>query len=1148
MRALRILSLLTVTIFLGASVRFARAQAPSVSADWRTYTDLDYGFRFSYPATWSVEVLFTDLYSDPTVNNKRIALRDETASLAYVSVWTLAEGQSLQEWMTVHRQHFYSENAKIPTSVNAVVAGTPAWFIVSPPEEQTPGVAASILQRGGRVYAIEYIARDKGAAQGDFARVLDSFAFSGQTVTPASLPTLPWFEFDATLLVQDCCGYHDGQPNPYTCVGGNCVWWAAFKRDDITTENLGNAMYWITNAPNYGFPVGKAPVAGAVVVYQPGVQWASSIGHVAYVESLSGSNPNNFTITEMSYGGSCNVNTRTSWVQDGVDFIYRKDTVVRPSYVDASDGTYPAKVSVTWNASAGATRYQVWRAATSSSAEAVKLADNILTASYDDATVTPGLLYYYWVIACNGSICTNFSSYNTGFASPALPPDPPPAPAASDGLHADRISVTWASVSAADRYEVWRGTAPGPAAAVLLDGSASNPYSDASAAPGVLYYYRVKACNPAGCSAFTPLDSGYVAGLGVPAGVSASDGEFADAVRVSFMSVSGALDYEVYRSATNDLGSATFLGAIAASPFQDETAESTGSYYYWVRAHNASETGPFSDPDSGSRAVVTLPGAFVKVSPANEASNQLSDLSLSWAESAGALSYEYCLDTLDDGACNAGWTNVGLNTSVSLSDLASTLTYYWQVRALGVEGLTYADGGSAAWWHFSSHAQCYVLHLAHSGSGVNPVASPTKSPVCAQAGTYVAGESISLSGALADPAWRIASWTGTNNNSATTATNTLTMPADHRTALVNYAPNCFALTVTKNGPGTVPTASPASSVGCSAGNYAPGEVVTLSGAAPSRGYYISSWTGTSNNSSTAATNTVFMSGNAHTAGVTYSPECYSLNFDYDPPGAGSVAIQYSDRCNSGAFPYDSVVTITASPASGIYRFLNWSGHATGTANPVQVTMVRDTVITAHFEQSTFVDVPFNHPQYAYIQALWDGGYTAGCSTDPRSFCPDTILNRAMSAVFILRGDFGADYSPSFGPEIIFADDWSPGDWAQVWAEAMWAEGLTAGCSAEAHLFCPWEQFPRVQASIFGLRLKYGASYIPLPATGTLLADVTPAYANWDWGGAWIEQAYLEGLLPACGSQGGKPLFCPDSLVNRAWAAYLIVQAKGLPLP
>ena len=201
----------------------------------------------------------------------------------------------------------------------------------------------------------------------------------------------------------------------------------------------------------------------------------------------------------------------------------------------------------------------------------------------------------------------------------------------------------------------------------------------------------------------------------------------------------------------------------------------------------------------------------------------------------------------------------------------------------------------------------------------------------------------------------------------------------------------------------------------------------------------------------------------------------------------------------------------------------------------------------------FVDVPSNYaetlggtsyPLYAYIQALWDAGYTAGCSTNPLSYCPAQTMTRAESAVFMLRGNFGSGYTPPAGPWNTFVDDWTPGLWAEKWAQGMWNAGMTAGCLTNPLRFCPWDQFPRDQAAVFGLRMKYGMNYTPPPATGTVFADMTDTSY---WGTKWAEQAYLDGLLPVCGTQGGKPLFCPNDLVDRAWGAYLIVKAKDLPL-
>ncbi len=81
--------------------------------------------------------------------------------------------------------------------------------------------------------------------------------------------------------------------------------------------------------------------------------------------------------------------------------------------------------------------------------------------------------------------------------------------------------------------------------------------------------------------------------------------------------------------------------------------------------------------------------------------------------------------------------------------------------------------------------------------------------------------------------------------------------------------------------------------------------------------------------------------------------------------------------------------------------------------------------------------------------------------------------------------------------------------------------------------------------IFALRLKYGTLYSPPPATGTVFADMAnPGY----YATAWAEQAYKDGIIPACGTTAGKPNFCPKVLVSRGLAAYMIVRAKGLTMP
>lgn len=73
---------------------------------------------------------------------------------------------------------------------------------------------------------------------------------------------------------------------------GYCTYYVASRRNIPWN---GNAWQWYGNAIGYGRPVGSTPVAGAVMV-----TWESSVGHVAYVESVNG---NSFTVSEMNYAG-----------------------------------------------------------------------------------------------------------------------------------------------------------------------------------------------------------------------------------------------------------------------------------------------------------------------------------------------------------------------------------------------------------------------------------------------------------------------------------------------------------------------------------------------------------------------------------------------------------------------------------------------------------------------------------------------------------------------------------------------------------------------------------------------------------------------------------------------------------------------------
>lgn len=69
-------------------------------------------------------------------------------------------------------------------------------------------------------------------------------------------------------------------PNSYPF--GQCTWGAAHLAHD-NVNHLGNAGMWYINAIRRGLPVGSIARVGATVVFAPGVQGASGIGHVGHV-------------------------------------------------------------------------------------------------------------------------------------------------------------------------------------------------------------------------------------------------------------------------------------------------------------------------------------------------------------------------------------------------------------------------------------------------------------------------------------------------------------------------------------------------------------------------------------------------------------------------------------------------------------------------------------------------------------------------------------------------------------------------------------------------------------------------------------------------------------------------------------------------
>jgi len=85
----------------------------------------------------------------------------------------------------------------------------------------------------------------------------------------------------------------------------------------------GDARYWAKNAAAVGWSVGAGPRAGSIAVFQPGVDGAGAIGHVAWVEQFY-PNRNQILVSEMHFPNLGRVDYRlvSPAVHSGLRYIY----------------------------------------------------------------------------------------------------------------------------------------------------------------------------------------------------------------------------------------------------------------------------------------------------------------------------------------------------------------------------------------------------------------------------------------------------------------------------------------------------------------------------------------------------------------------------------------------------------------------------------------------------------------------------------------------------------------------------------------------------------------------------------------------------------------------------------------------------------
>lgn len=306
--------------------------------------------------------------------------------------------------------------------------------------------------------------------------------------------------------------------------------------------------------------------------------------------------------------------------------------------------THCEDITIAWTDISAATGYRVFRNGTQVGTD---LAAHVT--SFVDQSASAGISYPYTVQAlsatCAGSVSATVNGQMLGH----------PAQVSGVGATTDRCSdifVTWTDLSGETGYRVYRN-------GTLISGDlAANrtSYSDATAAAGVSYDYRVMAF-AGSCSG---TQSASVAGRrltnpGQVTNVTASNNRCSD-IRVTWTDAGNGVGYRVLR---NGAQVSADLPEHSTS-FADSNATSGVTFNYTVVAFNGSCTGTASTAAQGIR--LSAPPAVANFAAS---SDRCSDIRITWTDLSTETGYRLYRNGVQLGNDLAANTNAYIDSTVT---------------------------------------------------------------------------------------------------------------------------------------------------------------------------------------------------------------------------------------------------------------------------------------------------------------------------------------------------------------------------------------------------------------------------------------------------------------------------------------------------
>lgn len=399
-----------------------------------------------------------------------------------------------------------------------------------------------------------------------------------------------------------------------------------------------------TGATNYN--VYRSTTSGSY-----GAALATAVGTNAYTDATA-ANGTTYFYTVTSNNGSESAMSNEATIRPVASFSITSATTISTTQVD-----------VTWPAVAGAAAYDL-KYGTATGVYSTTLTNQ--TSPVSLTGLSPGSNYFIVVVARNAvGPGTYFQSpevsAQTAFGAPGGV-----AVTATPGS----AVVTWAAVSGAASYKIFRSTTSGTYGAALATGLTSPTYTDNTVSNGTTYYYVVRAVNS------VPADSADSAEVSIQP---ISTFTFTSATPTSSSNINlvwtaatGATSYDVrYGTST---GSYTTTLTNQTSPLSVTGLAANTTYYFQVQAKNAVGTGAtVNSSELSAKTATAAPSGLVATATTGQ-------ISLTWAVTTGATNYNVYRSTTT-GSYGAALATAVAGTTYTDTTVTNGTTYFYVIRA-----------------------------------------------------------------------------------------------------------------------------------------------------------------------------------------------------------------------------------------------------------------------------------------------------------------------------------------------------------------------------------------------------------------------------------------------------------------------------------